>query len=73
MKPDKPIKIVKRNERNGLSGTARSPSAKGESLRQTTREVGGQVAAWVKEFQNRRRPDARAAFASLFVQTAVSS
>ena len=73
MKPDKPIKIIKRNERYRQSVEAGSQAANSESLSRGPRETGGQVAAWVKEFQHRRRPDARAAFASLFVQTAVSS
>ena len=73
MKPDKPIKIIKRNERYGQSIETGSRAANRESLSRVPKDAGRQVAAWVKEFQHRRRPDARAAFASLFVQTAVSS
>ncbi|MBV9958363.1 MAG: hypothetical protein JO360_08080 [Acidobacteria bacterium] len=66
----KAIKIIKKEERANVSATAKSAAPESLSLRQTTREVAGNVASWVKEFQQRRRPDPRQSFTNLFVQPA---
>jgi hypothetical protein len=68
----KAIKIIKKGQRAEATGTAKSAAPDSHSLRQTTREVAGNVAAWVKEFQQRRRPDPRQSFTNLFVQSSAS-
>jgi hypothetical protein len=71
MKTNRTIRIIKGAQRNAPeSGVAESPEATGKSLKQTPREAAGNVASWVKEFRQRRRPDARRAFASLFAEPA---
>ena len=70
MKTNRSIRIVKATAKGNQSGDAKSPVAESTSLRPTTREVAGNVASWVKEFRQRRRPDARRAFASLFAEPA---
>jgi hypothetical protein len=72
MKTDRTIRIVKATERNNQAGDAKSVVAENAGTRPTTREVAGNVASWVKEFRQRRRPDARRAFASLFAEPAAS-
>jgi hypothetical protein len=68
----KAIKIIKKEQRAAAPATAKSAAPESHSLRQTTREVAGNVAAWVKEFQQRRRPDPRQSFTNLFAQPAAS-
>ena len=71
MNPKKNIRIVKKGQREIVkTATAKSETSNSQSLRQTTREVAGNVAAWVKEFQQRSTHDPRRAFASLFVKPA---
>jgi hypothetical protein len=64
------IKIVKREERSGLSGSgneAKAVEVKGGAPAQNvTQKVSRQVAAWVKEFQQRRLQETGQSFASLF-------
>ena len=67
MKSNKTIRIVKSAERKDSSV---NKSAATESTRPANNGVTSQVASWVKEFQQRRRPDPRRAFASLFVDPA---
>jgi hypothetical protein len=71
MKPDKIIRIIKKGERDiqPTVENAHAPNVE-SSVRQATRDVAVQVGAWVKEFQQRRRPDARRAFAGLFGEPA---
>ena len=72
MKPIRTIRVIKKGEQ--MSRVEEAPKAAatsaGDGLRQATRDVAGQVTSWVKEFQQRRRPDARRAFASLFADAA---
>ena len=71
MKTSRTIRIVKGTERNNSQASgAESPETASKSSKPTTREAAGNVAAWVKEFRQRRRPDARRAFASLFGEPA---
>ncbi|HEX8919913.1 MAG TPA: hypothetical protein VF766_00455 [Pyrinomonadaceae bacterium] len=73
MKTNRTIRIIKgAAQRNSAtqSGVAENPETGSKSLKPTTREAAGNVAAWVKEFRQRRRPDARRAFASLFAEPA---
>ena len=72
MIPKNSIKIVKKEQRDALKpATAKTEAESGQSLRQATREVAGNVAAWVREFKERSTPkDARRAFASLFAEPA---
>ena len=73
MKTNRTIRIVKKIERGNQSGDAKSAVAESAGLRPTTREVAGNVASWVKEFRQRRRPEPRRAFASLFGEPASAS
>jgi hypothetical protein len=66
------IKVIKREQRENKGGTAKTEAGDGQSLRHATREVAGNVAAWVREFQQRRTPNPRRAFASLFIEPASS-
>ena len=66
------IRIIKRSEREATSSAAKSSAAEIKSARHTTRDIGGQVTNWIKEFQQRHTPDPRRAFASLFVDPATS-
>jgi hypothetical protein len=71
MKTNRTIRIVKGAERsNTQQSAAASPETASKSSKPTPREAAGNVAAWVKEFRQRRRPDARRAFASLFAEPA---
>ena len=67
MKSNKTIRIVKSAERKD---SLVNKSAATESTRPANNGVTSQVASWVKEFQQRRRPDPRRAFASLFADPA---
>jgi hypothetical protein len=67
MKQNRPIRIIKRNNQ---SVAAETPAPKVEEQRSSAREAAGNVASWVKEFRQRRRPDPRRAFASLFGEQA---
>ncbi|HYJ47314.1 MAG TPA: hypothetical protein VEV81_11945 [Pyrinomonadaceae bacterium] len=74
MKPNKTIRVIKSAERGGgdrggqnINTESSAPEAK--DARQPSTGVTSQVASWVKEFQQRRRPDPRRAFASLFADT----
>ena len=68
MKTNRTIRIVKGTQRSNQAGETKSPAPESTSVRQTTREVAGNVASWVKEFRQRRRPEPRRAFASLFAE-----
>ena len=70
MKINRTVKVIKSAERNNPPVAAKAPATSGEGLKQTTREVAGQVAAWVKEFRQRPATDPRRAFASLFSDAA---
>ena len=70
MNPTKAIRIIKRDRRDGKDVVAEKGAPNNTGLRHTTREVAGQVTAWVKEFQQRRHVDPKRAFASLFVESA---
>jgi len=67
MKSNKTIRIVKSAERKD---SLVNKSAATESTRPANNGVTSQVASWVKEFQQRRRPDPRRACASLFADPA---
>ena len=73
MNPNKKIRIIKREDKGSRSKVAETAASSRENLRQTTREVTGQVTAWVREAQQRRPADPRRAFASLFVKQALPS
>ena len=60
------IRIIKRGRREGESLTG-ALTRDGKNVRQSAREVAGNVAAWVREFEERRPADPRKAFANLFV------
>ncbi|MCA1567410.1 MAG: hypothetical protein LC803_17525 [Acidobacteria bacterium] len=66
------IRIIKRSERDATSRAAKSRAAEIKNARHATREIGGQVTTWIREFQQRHTPDPRRAFASLFVDPATS-
>ena len=74
MKNNRTIRIIKGADRSRQSAEATnqaaSPAPAVEAARPAAREVAGNVAAWVKEFRQRRRPDPRSAFASLFAEQA---
>jgi len=59
------IKIVKRTE-TGSAQNSRDESAQAESQPKATQKVARQVAAWVKEFQQRQVQEQGRSFASLF-------
>ena len=71
MKTNRTIRIIKGAERGTQpTGGANNPAAKSESKRPAAREVSMNVAAWVKEFRQRRNTDPRRAFANLFAEPA---
>jgi hypothetical protein len=70
MKTNRTIRIVKGAQRGNQSGEAKTAVTESANARPTTREVAGNVASWVKEFRQRRRPEPRRAFASLFAEPA---
>ena len=74
MKANNNIRIIKSAERGGggggQTGNSKSPTPNAESLPKPSNSVTSQVTSWVKEFQQRRRPDPRRSFASLFADTA---
>lgn len=70
MKTNRTIRIVKATQRGNQAGEAKSPATETANVRPTTREVASNVASWVKEFRQRRRPEPRRAFASLFAEPA---
>jgi hypothetical protein len=73
MKTSRTIRIVKGAGKSNQASTAESVStAENKSVRPAAREVAGNVASWVKEFRQRRRPEPRRAFASLFAEPANS-
>jgi hypothetical protein len=72
MNPKKAIRIIKRDRRDIQGAVVEKSAPNNTGLRQTTREAAGQVATWVKEFQQRRKIDPKRAFASLFVESASS-
>jgi hypothetical protein len=71
MNTNRTIRIIKGTERGNQAVVEQSAASKGEDARPTTtREAAGNVSSWVKEFRQRRRPDPRRAFASLFAEQA---
>jgi hypothetical protein len=70
MNPTKAIRIIKRDRRDGQGEVVERSALNNTGLRQTTKDAAGHVAAWVKEFQQRRKADPKRAFASLFVESA---
>jgi hypothetical protein len=70
MKTNRTIRVVKGAERGSQTNVAKTSATASAASKPTTREVAGNVAAWVKEFRQRRHPDARRAFASLFGEPA---
>lgn len=71
MKTHRTIRIIKGAERStNQPGGVESSETTSKSLKPAAREAAGNVASWVKEFRQRRRPDARRAFASLFAEPA---
>jgi hypothetical protein len=70
MKPNKTIRIIKSAERRSELPANKSEAT--ENTRPSNASVTSQVASWVKEFQQRRRPDPRRAFASLFAADAAA-
>ena len=71
MKTQRTIRIITGAARSANQpGVLESPETTGKSLKPAAREAAGNVASWVKEFRQRRRPDARRAFASLFAEPA---
>ena len=66
MKPQNNIKIIKREQRESMPETTSADAKSRQSLPRATREAAGNVAVWVKEFQQRRKPNPRLAFANLF-------
>ena len=66
----KAIRVIKSGQRQIIDGAAKAEGTERQSLRNATREVAGNVSAWVKEFQQRRQPNPRRAFASLFIEPA---
>lgn len=71
MNTNKKIRVIKREQQSGGRKAAETTAPNSENLRHTTREVAGQVAAWVKEIQERRPVDPRRAFARLFGEPAL--
>ncbi|HEY1404683.1 MAG TPA: hypothetical protein VGB05_11185 [Pyrinomonadaceae bacterium] len=69
----KNIRIIKRSERDATGKSPESRAAETKSARHATRDITGQVATWIKDFQQRHTPDPRRAFANLFVDPATSS
>jgi xanthine dehydrogenase iron-sulfur cluster and FAD-binding subunit A len=67
MNPTKKIKIIKnaRREDSPKAAEERVESSAGQP--DSNRVIAGRVSAWVREFQQRRLPDPRRAFAGLFV------
>lgn len=59
------IKIVKRVERDAREAN-RAQATKEESAQKPAQAVARQVAAWVKEFQQRRVQESAQGFANLF-------
>ena len=70
MKQNQAIRVIKSAARGGQSDNPRNPVTDDESLRPSAPRVTSQVASWVKEFQQRRHPDPRRAFASLVADPA---
>ncbi len=64
------IRVIKSAQRKNQAETAKPAKPASQSLRDATREIAGNVASWVKDFQGRRRPDPRRSFANLFVEPA---
>jgi hypothetical protein len=74
MKTNRTIRIIKGAERGSQpGGVVVSPEQKNENRKPATRDVSLNVAAWVKEFRQRRHADPRRAFASLFNEPATQS
>ena len=69
------IRVIKRTERNAKNEAAQKNRAADsqQTARQAARDFTGHVTTWIKEFQGRRTPDPRRAFANLFVDPATSS
>lgn len=70
MNPKNGIRVIKREQRADAAETAKTGAQGSQSLRDATREMAGNVSAWVKEFQQRSKRDPRRAFASLFAEPA---
>jgi hypothetical protein len=68
MNAEKSIKIIKGNQRNAdnKDETSQPPSEK--SSRTANRQIAGQVAGWIQEFQQRRHTESLSTFASLFLE-----
>ena len=70
MQTNHKIRVIKRGQAANHSRVAESNARPNDTLRETTREVAGQVTAWIKEFQEKRNVQAQRTFASLFVEPA---
>jgi hypothetical protein len=70
MNPKNNIRVIKSAQRKNQAEMAKTEKPGSQSLRDATREIAGNVAAWVKDFQGRRRPDPRRSFANLFIDPA---
>jgi hypothetical protein len=68
MNSEKTIKIIKGNQRNAGSNDETNRSAGEVSLRTVNRQIAGQVAGWVQEFEKRRHTESLSTFASLFLE-----
>ena len=67
-----PIRIIKHGQRQSAQGSTETREQGANDVRQNAREMSGNVAAWVKEFKERRPIDPRQAFARLFAEPASS-
>jgi hypothetical protein len=68
MKSEKTIKIIKGNQRNAGSTDETSRTAGEENPRTVNRQIAGQVAGWIQEFQQRRHTESLSTFAGLFLE-----
>src|SRR5258708_10323437 len=57
MNSEKTIKIIKGNQRNAGSNDETSRPAGEENSRTVNRQIAGQVAGWIQEFQQRRHAE----------------
>jgi hypothetical protein len=74
----KNIRVIKRSQRDAQENATTTAASVGrvpntDSARQAARDITGHVATWIKEFQGRRTPDPRRAFANLFIDPVTSS
>jgi hypothetical protein len=69
MKTNRTIRIIKGAERNNQASAEKRPAMSENRQEPAARSMAAAgVASWVKEFRQRRRPDPRRAFASLFAE-----